>query len=139
VDRRSYAPPIDRPVFLWEDEAHYFTIESDALFQTTARSKGICIVRLSQNLPNYLDAYGSQGEHKVNTLLGNHVWKIACRNGDPKTNAWMTEIIGKADRHRRSASMTAGQEASNISVTVSEVYEDACPSHYFKELKNGGS
>jgi len=40
VDRRSYEAPGGRPVFLWEDEAHYFTIEQDALFQTTARSKG---------------------------------------------------------------------------------------------------
>jgi hypothetical protein len=54
VDRRSYTAPAGRPVFLWEDEAHYFTIEQDALFQTTARSKGISVVRLTQNLPNFL-------------------------------------------------------------------------------------
>ena len=41
VDRRGYEAPGGRPVFLWEDEAHYFTIEQDALFQTTARSKSI--------------------------------------------------------------------------------------------------
>ena len=65
-----------RPVFLWEDEAHYFTIEQDALFQTTARSKGISVVRLTQNLPNFLDAYGRDGKHKVDTLLGNYATKI---------------------------------------------------------------
>jgi hypothetical protein len=48
VDRRSYEAPSGRPVFLWEDEAHYFTIEQDALFQTTARSKGISVVRLTK-------------------------------------------------------------------------------------------
>src|SRR5271166_763826 len=32
VDRRTYKAPGERPVFLWEDEAHYFTIEQDALF-----------------------------------------------------------------------------------------------------------
>jgi len=52
VDRRAYTPPVTRPVFLWEDEAHYFTVDQDALFQTTARSKGISTVRLSQDLPN---------------------------------------------------------------------------------------
>ena len=57
MDRCSFKPPNDRPVFLWEDEAHYFTIEQDAEFQTTARSKGISVVRLTQNLPNFLDAY----------------------------------------------------------------------------------
>lgn len=56
VDRRHFSPPDDRPVFLWEDEAHYFTIDHDAQFQTTARSKGISVVRLTQNLPNFLDA-----------------------------------------------------------------------------------
>src|SRR5215831_15331578 len=53
VDRRAYQPPGDRPVFLWEDEAHYFTIEQDALFQTTARSKGISVVRLTQKLAKF--------------------------------------------------------------------------------------
>jgi hypothetical protein len=42
-------------------EAHYFTVDQDALFQATARSKGISTVRLSQNLPNFLDAYGRAG------------------------------------------------------------------------------
>jgi hypothetical protein len=27
-------------------------------------------VRLSQNLPNFLDAYGSNGKHKVDTFVG---------------------------------------------------------------------
>jgi hypothetical protein len=69
VDRRTYTAPETRPVFLWEDEAHYFTIEQDASFQTTARSKGISVVRLTQNIPNLLDAYGRDGKHKVDTLL----------------------------------------------------------------------
>jgi hypothetical protein len=46
-------------------------IEQDAEFQTTARSKGTSVVRLTQNLPNFLDAYRAQGKHKVDTLLGN--------------------------------------------------------------------
>jgi hypothetical protein len=53
VDRRSYEAPGGRPVFLWEDEAHYFTIEQDALFQTTARSKGISVVRLTQTCQTF--------------------------------------------------------------------------------------
>src|SRR5260370_24857250 len=87
VDRRTYTPPRTRPVFLWEDEAHYFTIEQDALFQTTARSKGISVVRLTQNIPNFLDAYGPHGTHKVDTLLCNHATKIFHRNADPTTHA----------------------------------------------------
>jgi len=49
------------PCFYAKMEAHYFTVDQDALFQTTARSKGLSTVRLSQNLPNFLDAYGRDG------------------------------------------------------------------------------
>ena len=38
VDRRSFTPPFSRPVFLWVDEAHYFCIDQDAAFQTTAQN-----------------------------------------------------------------------------------------------------
>jgi hypothetical protein len=86
VDRRDYQAPKSRPVFLWVDEAQKFTIEQDAEFQTTARSKGISVVRLTQNVPNFLDAYGRDGKAKVDTLLGNHVTKIFHRNSDPVTN-----------------------------------------------------
>jgi hypothetical protein len=39
-------------------------------------------------LPNFLDAYGRDGKHKIDTLLGNHATKIFHRNGDPTTNEW---------------------------------------------------
>ena len=32
---------------------------------SAARSNGISVVRLTQNLPNFLDAYGRDGKHKV--------------------------------------------------------------------------
>jgi type IV secretory pathway TraG/TraD family ATPase VirD4 len=104
VDRRAYTPPDTRPVFLWEDEAHYFTVDQDALFQTTARSKGISTVRLSQNLPNFLDAYGRDGRPKVDTLLGNHATKIFHRNGDPTTNEWASKVIAKETTYKHSIS-----------------------------------
>ncbi len=40
-------------------------------FRLRLARKGISGVRLTQNLPNFLDAYGAQGKHKVDTLLGN--------------------------------------------------------------------
>jgi hypothetical protein len=141
VDRRSFKPPADRPVFLWEDEAHYFTIEQDAEFQTTARSKGISVVRLTQNLPNFLDAYGAQGKHKVDTLLGNHATKIFHRNGDPTTNEWASKVIAKETTYKHSIS-TSGSIYSaggaNSQSSVSEVEEDSCPPKEFIGLKNGG-
>lgn len=141
VDRRKYEAPNDRPVFLWEDEAHYFTIEQDALFQTTARSKGISVVRLTQNLPNFLDAYGATGKHKVDTLLGNHATKIFHRQGDPTTNEWASKVIAKDIAYKHSLSSSGSIQSSqgfNSSASVSEVVEDCCPTYEFIGLKNGG-
>jgi len=141
VDRRDYEPGVTRPVFLWEDEAHYFTIEQDALFQTTARSKGISVVRLTQNLPNFLDAYGRDGKHKVDTLLGNHATKIFHRNGDPTTNEWASKVIAKETSYKHSLSSSGSLQSSSgfsAGTNVSEVEEDSCPPKEFIGLKNGG-
>jgi len=141
VDRRTYQPPGDRPVFLWEDEAHWFTVEQDALFQTTARSKGISVVRLTQNLPNFLDAYGRDGKHKVDTLLGNHATKIFHRNGDPTTNEWASKVIAKETAYKQSMSSSGSIQSAtgfNSQFSVSEVEEDSCPPKEFIGLKNGG-
>ena len=141
VDRRSYMAPETRPVFLWEDEAHYFTIDQDAIFQTTARSKGISVVRLTQNLPNFLDAYGRDGKHKVDTLLGNHATKIFHRNGDPTTNEWAAKVVAKETDYKHSLSNSGSinsNQGFNASASVSEVYEDSCQPHEFIGLKNGG-
>jgi hypothetical protein len=141
VDRRAYAPPRTRPVFLWEDEAHYFTIEQDALFQTTARSKGISVVRLTQNIPNFLDAYGRDGKHKVDTLLGNHATKIFHRNGDPTTNEWASKVIAKETGYKHSISTSSSLHSAigfNGQISINEVEEDSCPPKEFIGLKNGG-
>ena len=141
VDRRSFTPPFSRPVFLWVDEAHYFCVDQDAAFQTTARSKGIATVRLTQNLPNFLDAYGPNGKHKVDTLLGNHTTKIFHRNNDPTTNEWASKMIAKDTQYRHSISNTGSihQPIGNQSQTsVQELEEEVCPPKEFMGLKNGG-
>ena len=69
VDNRLYVPPFTRPVFLWEDEAHHFTIEQDALFQATARKHGIAVVRLTQNLPNFLMPTGATASTRLTLCL----------------------------------------------------------------------
>jgi type IV secretory pathway TraG/TraD family ATPase VirD4 len=130
VDRRTYTLPQTRPVLLWEDEAHYFTIEQDALFQTTARSEGISVVRLTQNIPNFLDAYGRDGKHKVDTLLGNHATKIFHPNGDPTTNEWASKVIAKETGYRHSISTRGSIHAAiglNSQTSFTEVEEDSCP------------
>lgn len=137
VDRRVYAAPHSRPLFLWEDESHYFTIEQDATFQTTSRSKGISVVRLTQNVPNFLDAYGTSGKHKVDTLLGNHATKIFHRNGDPTTNEWASRVIAKDTHYRFSVSSNTNAPGQHHT-SVSEHEEDSCPPRNFIGLRNGG-
>jgi len=142
VDRRSYVAPNGRPVFLWQDEAHYFTIDQDAVFQaTTARKKGCAVVRLTQNLPNFLDAYGRDGKNKVETLLGNHATKIFHRNSDPATNEWASRVIAKETGYKHSLSTSGSVQSTggfNSQASVSEVEEDSCPPKQFVGLKNGG-
>ena len=141
VDRRDYQPPVSRPVFLWVDEAQKFTIEQDAEFQTTARSKGISVVRLSQNVPNFLASFGRDGKALVDTLLGNHVTKIFHRQGDPATNRWASDVIAKETQYRMSVSTTGTVHQPidlNPQWSVQEVNEDSCPPEEFINLKNGG-
>jgi type IV secretory system conjugative DNA transfer VirD4/TraG family protein len=141
VERRRYDSPNTRPVFLWVDEAHKFTIPQDAEFQSTARSHGISVVRLTQNLPNFLDAYGSQGRHKVDTLLGNHTLKIFHRNSEPVTNKWASEVIAKDIKYKHSMSISGSlnmPNERNTQSSVSEVEEDSCPPRVFLGLRNGG-
>jgi TraM recognition site of TraD and TraG len=142
VDRRSFDPPSSRPVFLWADEAHHFCVDQDAAFQTTARSKGISTVRLTQNLPNFLDAYGPNGKHKVDTLLGNHSTKIFHRNSCVITNEWASKVIGKDTQYRHSISNTGSihQPVGNQTQTsVQEVEEEVCQPKEFMGLKNGAA
>jgi hypothetical protein len=93
-------------------------------------------VRLTQTLPNFLDAYGSDGKHKVDTLLGNHATKIFHRNGDPTTNEWASKIIAKETTYRHSIS--ANGSSGNSQTCVTEVEEDSCPPKEFIRLKNSG-
>jgi type IV secretory pathway TraG/TraD family ATPase VirD4 len=141
VDRRDYQVPISRPVFLWVDEAQKFTIEQDAEFQTTARSKGISVVRLSQNVPNFSACFGRDGKALVDTLLGNHVTKIFHRQGDPATNRWAADVIAKETQYRMSVSSTGTVHQPidlNPQWSAQEIEEDSCPPKEFINLKNGG-
>jgi type IV secretory pathway TraG/TraD family ATPase VirD4 len=139
TDRREYRAPESRPAFLWQDEAQHFTVEQDATFQTTAGGQGLLAVRLTQNLPNFLDAFGPAGKNKVDTLLGNHAGlKVFHRNGDPETNQWASRVIAKETQYRASVSSGYSSGLTGYNVTVNEVEEDSCPPKTFIGLKNGG-
>ena len=142
VDRRRYEAPGGRPVFLWEDEAHYFTIEQDALFQTTARSKGISVVRLTQNLPNFLDAYGRDGKHKVDTLSGQPRDEDFSSKRRPDNQRMGVQSDCQGDRvqaqPRRIPVRLQSSSGFSSNTSVTEVEEDSCPPKEFIGLKNGG-
>jgi hypothetical protein len=88
-----------------------------------------------------LDAYGRDGKHKVDTLLGNHATKIFHRNGDPATNEWASKVIAKETAYKQSMSSSGSIQSTtgfNSQFSVSEVEEDSCPPKEFIGLKNGG-
>ena len=57
IERRNLARN-GRPVFLWADEAQYFTTTYDMQFQTTCRAARVATVYLTQNISNFYAAPG---------------------------------------------------------------------------------
>lgn len=93
---RAAAQAAARPVFLWADESQFFVNSYDALFQSTARSSRACTVYLTQNLPSYYSAFGGHNARSdADSFLGNLQTKIFHANGDPATNNWAADSIGK--------------------------------------------
>ncbi len=84
-----------RPCFLLVDEAQIFTTSFDALFQTTARSARCCTVYLTQNVSNYLSAYGPSGQSDVKSLLGNLTLHIVHALADSETAEFIADLIGR--------------------------------------------
>jgi hypothetical protein len=132
-----------RPVFIWADEAHYFTTAYDQIFQTTARAARACTVYLTQNYSNYLSALG--GEHarpRVDSLLGNLQTKIFHQNGDAVTNRWAADAIGRRLQYRygSSASRSYGMQGYTVSTADSEqqVLEYDLEPRAFTTLLKGG-
>lgn len=132
-----------RPVFIWADEAHYFTTGYDQIFQTTARSARACTVYLTQNYSNYLSALGGEAARpKVDSLLGNLQTKIFHQNGDEVTNRWAAQAIGRRLQYRygSNVSHTAGARESSHTVAESEqqvIELDLEPSAFTTLLKGG--
>lgn len=85
-----------RPCFLFADESQLFTTKFDSLFQTTARSARCCTVLLTQNLNNYLAAYGGEsGEAQAKSLLGNLTTQVVHALADSDTATYIADLIGR--------------------------------------------
>lgn len=123
------------PIFLWVDESQLFLSPYDQIFATTARSAGVAMVYITQNISNYYVAVGGKNPTaRVDSLLGNLATKIMLCNNDAVTNEWASRTIGKAFKF-------------TISLTVNEQTQSAGSSqqlHYqvdprlFTILKTGG-
>jgi len=134
-----------RPVFLWADESQFFANSHDALFQSTARSSRACTVYLTQNLPSYLAAFGgSNARAEVDAFLGNLLTKIFHANGDPTTNNWAADSIGRTRQVQLYGGLSEGVGARgsvgmNQSAGGSMVFEYLVQPQQFTTLQTGGS
>jgi type IV secretory system conjugative DNA transfer VirD4/TraG family protein len=135
IDRRTYNPPNDRPVFMFQDEFQNFTIDSDTAFQARCRSQGLSVIRLAQNLPVAILAYGQDGRIRVEGLYANLSTKIFHRNDDKMTNSFAADCIGKEFISRTSVgSSNSGSQHTNLT----QVEEYSCPPQIFQTLRSGG-
>jgi type IV secretory pathway TraG/TraD family ATPase VirD4 len=141
-----------RPIFLWADEAQFFATPQDTMFQTTARSSRVATVYMTQNLPNYYDAFGadSGGRDRAKKLLGAFGIKIFHANGDLETNDYAERLFGKhhvwRESHGTNESETWGKATggSSYSKTLgssrnwTQVLESQYQAKVLTELRRGG-
>jgi hypothetical protein len=128
-----------RPVFLWADEAHYFTTAYDQIFQTTARAARACTVYLTQSYSNYLSALGGESARpKVDSLLGNLQTKIFHQNSDTVTNNWAAEAIGRKLQYRLSSSTTYSVQGASETEGEQQVIDLEVQPREFTTLLKGG-
>lgn len=122
------------PVFLWADEAQFFTSSNDLRFQATARSKRACTVYLTQNAPSY---YERIGQDRTHALLGNLQNKIWHSNGDHVTNTMASDTIARGVTSRSSRNISSG--TGGVSFGTSEAVDYVVPPAEFQRLRKGGA
>ncbi len=141
---RKQAEQIIRPVFIWADESQFFVNSYDALFQSTARASRACTVYLTQNLPSYFSAFsGANSRSEAEAFLGNLQTKIFHANGDPTTNNWAAESIGRTRQMNfyggvSEAANRSGAGGLNQSAGSSQVLEYLVQPQEFTMLRTGG-
>lgn len=130
------------PVFLWADEVQLFVNSYDQIFLTTARSKRVATVFLTQNISNYLAVMGAGTEAKarVDSLLGNLSTKIFHANMDAETNEYASRLIGNALLPAGSVTQQVSKFKvdENRSVGESMVIQPQVYPREFITLKSGG-
>ena len=139
-----------RPVFLWQDEAQHFVLNTDMLFQSTCRSYKVSNVLLTQNISNFYATMGNgqKSEALVNSLFGNLNTRIFHANGDFNTNEWMAKTIGRSRQFMASASTSRdpmdsvsamfGIGPSRTSSSVNEIFEFEVQPSVCTKFRTGG-
>ena len=125
------------PVFLWVDESQYFVNpDYDTLFQTTARSAGVCTVYLTQNLNNYFFVMGgNQAQARAKSLLANLTTVIFHSNSDFDTNEWAAKTIGQDYFPQK----TKSENSEGLTVSETFVKDYRVPPFQFTTLATGGN
>lgn len=140
AERRN-AEQEDRPLFLFQDEAQFFLMETDPLFQATARSSRVCSVYITQNLSSYYSAMGGdsfRSQHKVKVLLGTLAAKFFHANADNDgTNKYASDLIGQGYTEDTSRD-SSFSDSFSIGRSSSWVLEPIIRPEYFNYLRTGG-
>lgn len=143
--KRKESEQTIRPVFLWADESQFFANSYDALFQSTARSSRACTVYLTQNFPSYLSVFGGANSRaEVEAFVGNLQTKIFHANGDPTTNNWAADSIGRTRQTHYSGGVSeqlgksAGAGGVSQSAGGSQTVDFLVHPQEFTLLRTGG-
>lgn len=145
IERRDVSAN-PRPVFLWADEAQHFVTSYDQSFQTTCRSARVATVLLTQNVSNFYAALGEgeTGKAQADSLFGNLNTKIFHANGDPVTNEWASQLIGRtrqlfaSGNSSNPTSLIDWGDAPQSSAGFSEAFEFEVQPAAFTRLRTGG-
>lgn len=126
--RMATADRNTRPIFLWADEAQFFTTEFDNRFQSLARAARVATVYLTQNISAYRAKLGTQNSSDLtNWLMGLFQTHVFHAQSDPATIEHAQKLFGKREitRLNDSASTTVGSSRSfAYNVSGSHSYGD---------------
>lgn len=148
LDRRQHRDDDARPIFIWADESSNFMTQYDTEFQTVARAARVATVYLTQNLPNYIAAFGGDegGRTRADQLLGALGIKIFHANGDVRTNQYIQELGGQELVWRESFNEGGSSSTSSSGTTSSkswgtsynQVVDHVIRAKWMTELSRGG-
>ncbi len=148
LDRRQDRDEEARPIFIWADESSNFMTLYDTEFQTVARAARVATVYLTQNLPNYIAAFGGDagGRTRADQLLGALGIKIFHANGDLTTNQYAQELCGQERVWResyneggsRSTSANGTTSSKSWGTTYNQVVDHVIRAKWLTELSRGG-